>query len=956
MTRASVAINASLLLLVAAMHVNAQPSEPVFPFKLHEKTLDNGLSVLVIPTDYPDIVAIQIPVRVGSRNEVEPGRSGFAHFFEHMMFRGTKRFSPEAYNEILKKAGADTNAYTTDDFTNYHTTFAKEDLETVLMVEADRFMNLDYPLPAFQTEARAVLGEYNKNYSDPINKALEALRDNAFQKHTYKHTTMGFIQDIEKMPEMYDYSRQFFDRFYRPERTTIIVAGDVRPSEVFAIVERHWGAWERGDFEDAIPVEPPPTQPVYVHVPWKTQTPTWVAVSFHGPAASDRDLDMSAMSIVAGLGFGQSSDLYRKLVIDDQIVDRLFPFFPERSDPALITVMARVKDASDTWKVRDAIQSTFQSMRDQPLPTDRLQAIQSRMRYSFANRLDNSEIIAAALVPYVATLGDWSAINRVYAQYATLTPEAIQGLARKWFRDARMVVLTLGHGALPEQEDPIGSVEQPVQGGSAGKWMPGPVPHYLHATQSPLVDVRIVFPFGASHGPPGLANLAAAMIAQGGSASMTYAEIQRALFPMAASFTAHVDKEMTTFTGRVHRDHLAEYWRIVGDQLLDPGWREEDFTRVKANIINQIRTDLRANNDEELAKEVLYEFIYRRPELAHMNYGWLNLGRVEDLEDFTLDSVKTFYASFLCGHEPWVGLAGGFDSQSAGRIVDDVRTRRVAPEGAEGSRILFGSATKDRRTSPYVRIIQKDTRATALSFGFPIDVTRKHEDFAALWLARSWLGEHRSSNSHLFQRMREIRGMNYGNYAYIEYFPRGMFQFHPDPGLCRKHQIFQVWIRPVPPEQAVFALRIARFELDRLVREGLTEKQFAETRDYLTKFVALLVKSQDRQLGYAMDSRWYGMNDFVTDMRAALGRLTVEDVNRAIREHLTSDELFIVFVAPDAEALASKLASGEPSPIRYESPKSQETLEEDEVIERYPLGIRRESIEIVPVSEVFEGL
>ena len=153
--------------LIACNIANAAAPAPskaadVLPFKAVEKTLPNGLKIIIVPTGFPNLVSIQIPVQTGSRNEVEPGKSGFAHFFEHMMFRGTKQYSPEKYQAILTKAGARQNAYTTDDYTNYHTTFAKEDLETVLKIEADRFQNLSYGEDAFKTESRAVLGEYNK--------------------------------------------------------------------------------------------------------------------------------------------------------------------------------------------------------------------------------------------------------------------------------------------------------------------------------------------------------------------------------------------------------------------------------------------------------------------------------------------------------------------------------------------------------------------------------------------------------------------------------------------------------------------------------------------------------------------------------------------------------------------------------------------------------------------------
>jgi zinc protease len=145
-------------------------------------------------------------VQTGSRNEVEPGHTGFAHLFEHLMFRGTEKYPPEKYEEVLKHAGAASNAFTTDDFTAYHTTFSKEDLEAILMMEADRFQHLKYGEPQFKTESLAVLGEYNKNSADPANKLFEVLQDTAYDRHTYKHTTMGFLKDIQDMPNQYDYS------------------------------------------------------------------------------------------------------------------------------------------------------------------------------------------------------------------------------------------------------------------------------------------------------------------------------------------------------------------------------------------------------------------------------------------------------------------------------------------------------------------------------------------------------------------------------------------------------------------------------------------------------------------------------------------------------------------------------------------------------------------------------
>src|SRR5262245_16573110 len=161
-------ISAPVLALLLTSSLSAQRSADVLPFKATEKTLANGLRVIVVPTGFPNLVSLQIPVQTGSRNEVEAGKSGFAHFFEHLMFRGTPKTPPGKFRQIMTSAGARENASTGDDFTRYYSTFAKEDLDTVLATYADMFQNLQYSESDFKTEARAILGEYNKNSAQPL--------------------------------------------------------------------------------------------------------------------------------------------------------------------------------------------------------------------------------------------------------------------------------------------------------------------------------------------------------------------------------------------------------------------------------------------------------------------------------------------------------------------------------------------------------------------------------------------------------------------------------------------------------------------------------------------------------------------------------------------------------------------------------------------------------------------
>lgn len=914
----------------------------IMPFKATEKTLPNGLKIIVVPTGYPNIVSLQIPVQTGSRNEVEAGKSGFAHFFEHMMFRGTKAYPPKAYQEILTKIGARQNAYTTDDFTNYHTTFAKDDLEIMLKVEADRFQNLDYAEEDFKTEARAVLGEYNKNSANPINKLLEVQRDSAFNTHTYKHTTMGFIRDIEDMPNQYQYSRTFFDRWYRPENTTIIVAGDVNPAKVIPLIEKYWSGWKRGSYKVDIEQEPAGKGQIYAHVPWKTPTLPFVTVAFRGPAFSDTEKDAAALDTLLDLYFGSTSDLYKRLVEQEQKTDSLFPYFPQNADPSLATLGARLKDQKDALYVRDALLQTIAQARTVPVSAERLNAAKTNARYGFVRTLDNTESIASTLATFVRYNRSYNTINNYYRLLDTLTPEDLLATAQKYLQDDSMIITTLSQQPMPAEigkAPALATFEHKKSSSSAD------LPVIAQNPDSPLLNMKLLFTVGSAYDPAGkegLAALAAAMITDAGSKDRRIDEIKKIFYPVAASFGSQVDKEMTTFTGIVHKDNLEIYMKEAMAQLLDPGFREDDFQRLKEIQLNALLQDLRANNDEELGKERLQELIYKGTPYSHPV-----LGTVAGIKSITLDDVKEFIRTHYTQANLMVGLSGNFPQGFQARLNKELGSLTAGPAPSQPT--IVGRKAKGIE----VDIIQKDTIATAISFGFPIEVTRSHPDFAALWLARAWLGEHRSSVSHLYNRIREIRGMNYGDYAYIEAFPGGMFQFFPSANIGRRAQIFEIWIRPVVPTNAHMALRIATHELQNLVDNGLSQEDFEKTREYLMKNVFVMTATQNQQLGYALDSRFYHIDEFTSYMREKLKALTLQDVNNAIKQHLNYKDMTVVMITKDAQGLRDQLVVDGFSVIKYDASKPQELLDEDKVIGNRKLNIKSDAVRITPVDEVF---
>ncbi len=941
-------------LLLPMMAMGATPAKKtttgsgdnILPFHASEKTLPNGLKVIAVPSGFPNIVAVYINVRTGSRNEVEPGKSGFAHFFEHMMFRGTKDYPPEIYQSIITKAGASQNANTSDDRTLYHTTFAKEDLPKILEIESDRFQHLAYPLEAFKTEARAVLGEYNKNSANPIVKLDEAQRNAAYTTHTYKHTTMGFIKDVEDMPNQYDYSREFFSRWYRPENTTLFVVGDVQPANVFALVEKYWSGWKRGTYKVNVPAEPAPTAPVYAHVTWPTPTLPWVSVAFHGPAFTNYQ-DQSAIDTAFDIAFGETSDLYKRLVEDEQKVDRLFFDTGNNVDPSLVGVYARVKDPKDTVYVRDEILKSYAALRDKPLDAQRVSDAKSNSRYSFLRTLDNTNTIANVLGSYAQFERSYDTINKYYRALAQITPAIIQKTADKYFTENALVVTTLSKDPLPDA-----MAKAPMWMTASAATTKGETAGYSIVTQKsvlPNVMVKLLFTSGSASDPQGkegLAALSAAMITDAGSKSMRTDEISKALYPIAGAFNHQVDKEMTTFTGVIHRDNWRKFFDITFPQLLTPGLRDEDFQRIKDLQLNYLEQDLRNNNEEELGKEELQNVVF-----AGTPYGHTVAGTVAGLQSITIDDVRDFIARNYTRANLVVGLSGDYPDE----LVAELKNELAGLPAGEGSPKRIADLPPIEGHEPgglNVEIIQKDTRATAISFGRPIPITREDPDFAALNVARSWLGEHRSSSSHLYQRIREVRGFNYGDYAYIESFNRPGFQFFPSPNIGRRSQLFEVWIRPVVPVNAQMALRIALYEVQKLIDNGLSEEDFQRTRDYLMKNVYLQTATQNQRLGTALDSWWFGIPEYTGYMRSQYEKLTRDDVNRAVRKYFSAKDLDVVIVTKDAEGLRDQLTSDAPSQIRYDAPKP-ELAEEDKVIGAYKLNIAPANVRIVPAGEVF---
>jgi len=489
----------------------------------------------------------------------------------------------------------------------------------------------------------------------------------------------------------------------------------------------------------------------------------------------------------------------------------------------------------------------------------------------------------------------------------------------------------------------------------------------LKLSNSNKVVVKLMFRNGSicdPSGKEGLTNLTTNLITQGGTGELSFSDIQNKIYPMAASYSSNVDKEVSVFTFSVHVDWLDEFYPILKGLILNPSFDESDFQRVKANQQNYVDQVIRASSDEEYSKMVLEDFLFRGTNYQHMVEG-----KTESVKSITLDDVKNHYKKFFTKNNLMIGITGNYSDEFLKKLNEDMANLPdVKPYIPESPKIEMPKGIN-------VEIVSKDGAfGSAIFTGFPIEITRSKDEFAALMVANSYLGEHRKSYGQLYQKIRELRSMNYGDYSYIEWYENGGGNMVPPSGVPRSSNYFSLWIRPVQIAKqlnvqyeelkdiklghALFALRMAIREVDKLLNEGISQEVFEATRTFLKSYMKLYISTPAEQLGYLIDSKFYGRENYIKEMDELLSKLTREDVNNAVKKYLQVENMYIVIVTGkgETEALANALKNNEPSPMSYSNLVKEnlpaDILEEDEVVANYKLNVN--TVKIVNSENTFK--
>jgi zinc protease len=470
----------------------------------------------------------------------------------------------------------------------------------------------------------------------------------------------------------------------------------------------------------------------------------------------------------------------------------------------------------------------------------------------------------------------------------------------------------------------------------------------LRDKSSRVVTFRVAFSSGSADDPPGkegLTRLTATTMTEGGTTVRSFAELVEKLYPMAASIDVHVDRDETVFYADVAADSVEAFYPLLKEVILTPRLDDAGFERMRSRARSELVDDLRGANDEAFGKEALAAAIYE----GHP-YGHPPVGTESGLAAATLDDVRAQRAGVFCRDRVLLGVAGGLPDGFEERFVRDFEALPACPAPR-------AELPEPRPISaPHLLLVEKPTAdSTAISIGTSVDFTRKSADFPAIQFFTDYLGLHRQFNGVLFRELRERRGLNYGDYAYSEFFEQEGSGHFARPNITRRQQMFSIWIRPVRPKNAAFALRGALYFYGKTLDRGIPQADLDSFRGFETRSTALQELTESRRLGHALDDFTYGAKTpFLPGLKDAWKGLDEASLKVATQRHLAGKSLWIAVIARDAAALAAELTGTAPTPASYDTPKPPAVLDEDKDIARSPLGLTKDNVRLVKYTDLFK--
>ena len=859
-------------------------SGPISEFRLEA----NGLQVLLLPEKSAPVVTFMVTYRVGSRNEVT-GTTGATHLLEHLMFKGTEKFDRSkgtGFDQVLERVGAETNATTWLDRTNYFATVPGNALPLLIELEADRMRNLSLREDDRRPEMVVVRNEFERGENDPRNALEKEIWGTAFLAHPYHHDTIGWRSDIEKVP--IEKLREFYDTFYWPDNATVTVIGDFEPAAALKEIRKHYGP---------IPKSPRPLPQVYTEEPRQTGPRTTVVkragelglVALAHKIPQAMHADWPALEVFnAILTNGKTSRTYRALT-DRSLTTEVSGHLGFNRDPSLHVTAAELTPGTTHDSVETALLAQIERVKKDGVSSSEVQTAIAKLLAERAYSRDGTYAKAEQINEAIA-VGDWTLFVTLDEKFSSVTAQDIQRVAKAYFDERRRVTgWFIPTTQEVEEEGEMVADEKPTMKEVIAAKVPeqtlsSPTPTNYAATVVRetiagidvllcRTDVKDVVTLHGSLGAgesaasnPALAHLAASMI-QRGTRSHDQFEIADQLEKAGVVMEFKVTADTLEFEAKMLRRDMPLAIAMLGEQLRSPAFAPAELIKARKQLVAESQQSLE-DTDEQAAIA-----------FSHAIFPAGHPSRRAEIADLIAAAEKTKLAELRAFHADTYGPKGMHLAATGDLDPDLLRAELLKAFGGwNGGRIpKIAQAPRIVPTDKVVNLPEKSSVSVWL--GQPSGIRASDPDWIALNIATGILG--RGFTSRLVGNVRDREGLTYGIGATLgaDSFRPGAWYtkatFSPvllDRGIESTRRELQSW----------WEKGVTHDELE--YRKTAAAGQFAITLETSHGLAEQLLRCAERGLNVA----W--LDQFPEKVRA----LRLYDVNAAVRKHLDPAQMATV--------------------------------------------------------------
>lgn len=880
--------------------------EVVIPYSKYE--LPNGLTVVLHEDNSDPLVHVDVTYHVGSGRE-DIGKSGFAHFFEHMMFQGSENVADEEHFKIVSESGGTLNGTTNSDRTNYFQTVPSNQLEKMIWLEADR---MGFLLPAVTQEKFEVQRETVKNErgqrvdNAPYGLLWERVGEAMYPEgHPYSWSTIGYIEDLNRAD--LDDLKRFFLRWYGPNNAVLTIGGDIDKMETLEYVNKYFGSIPRGP-----EVDKPVPEPVsldkdrYISLEDNVALPliymAYPTVYARHPDEAPLDVLMSIM------GDGRTSLLYKNLVKDGFAV-QASAGHSCREQHCQFTALALPSPASgkSLSEIETIIRASFEEFEERGVQDDDLERVKAGIRASNIFGLESVRGKVSQLAFYETFTGSPNYIGQELARYEAVTKEDVMRVYEEYIKDKPAVIMSIVPKGqpdsiagpdtwdryerfIPEGNDdselalriPEDGFDRAVQPGASGENPVVTLPELWRDElsngvevlgamndETPTTAISIRMEVGQRDEPLdklGLASITAAMLNEA-TENSTNEELSNRLDKLGSSVSVGSGDRYTTITVRSLSENLDETLEIARERLLEPAFNEEDFARVKGQVIEGIKSAKKQPGS--VATMVFNQKLFGTDNPV----AWRSAGRIDTVENITIDDVRSFYKTMYTAGAGSIVAVSNLDQSEMMGSLEAIS----AWDGEAPARQAMASFPAIEADKLYL-VDKEDAAQSEIRIGkraLPYDATGT---FYRAGLMNFALGG--AFNSRINLNLREDKGYTYG--------ARSFFSGNEDYGYYRA----QAGVRTDTTTASIveFFKEIESYQAD-----GISEEELTFTKEAIGQSEARDYETPSQKLGFLSQILTYDLDeDFVEEQQDILRNMTKADVDGLASELLDGDMALVV--------------------------------------------------------------